>query len=85
IPSIMIILAVLMISTVKFPSLKYYISKEKIRFVALAAAIAALLILILTFELTVFVLCTGYVLWGLLWAAVRFLKKKKPNMKQRGE
>ena len=83
IPALMTLLAVLMISTVKFPSLKYYVAREKFRFVGLATLIAVGLVLLLKYvEVTIFLLCTGYVLWGLLWAGIKLFKKKKLTNKQ---
>ena len=76
IPVIMLILAVLMISNVKFISLKYYLTREKIGLVFLAAAVAVLLVLIVKPEATAFALTSLYVLSGVVGTGLNMFSNK---------
>jgi len=83
IPALMILLAVLMISNVKFSSLKYFLVRERIRFAMLAALMCGLFILFVKFEVSAFLLCTGYVLWNLVRAGYGLFKARKQKLQRR--
>jgi len=83
IPALMILLAVLMISNVKFSSFKYFLVRERIRFAVLAGSMCALFILFVKFEVSAFLLCTGYVLWNLIKAGYELLKARRQKLKRR--
>jgi CDP-diacylglycerol--serine O-phosphatidyltransferase len=77
IPILMVVLAGLMVSSIKFPSFKQYIVKEKISFIILVAIIIVIMILVIKPEVTVFVLTLGYLIVGLGKAVYDTLLKRK--------
>ncbi|MFH1824933.1 MAG: CDP-diacylglycerol--serine O-phosphatidyltransferase [Candidatus Firestonebacteria bacterium] len=77
IPILMLGLAGLMVSSIKFPSFKQYITKGKISFVILIITIIIVMILVIKPEVTIFVLTVGYLIIGLSKAIFGLLRRKQ--------
>ena len=77
IPVLMILIAVLMVSNIKFLSLKSYVTREKAPFIAVVAVVLTVLIVILRPEPSFFALTLGYVAFSLIRAG--YLSVKTPG------
>lgn len=82
IPILMLVLAGLMVSSIKFPSFKQYINKEKISFIILVVMIIVIMILVIKPEVTIFILTVGYLVVGLSKGIFGLLFKREKGRKQ---
>ncbi|MCX5777492.1 MAG: CDP-diacylglycerol--serine O-phosphatidyltransferase [Candidatus Firestonebacteria bacterium] len=85
IPAMMILIALLMVSNLRFISLKQYVKKERAPFIVFVAVVLLILILIIKPEPMFFAVTLGYVVFGLVRGVYLELKREGKIVKKQKE